>query len=143
VTLKFAHVGLVVSDLDRMVEFYSLLGFKEFFRIRRDEPWIGEIVGRKGADIEIVHMATEGDECRIELLRYLEGPEYFGVSQRAHLSMWTDDLDKNLAKVGNSVCLSMLSERVVTIPDGPNKGMRVVYLLDPEGSVFELMERAK
>jgi catechol 2,3-dioxygenase-like lactoylglutathione lyase family enzyme len=145
--LRFAHVGLVVHDLDRMCAFYRALGFSEFFRIRRDEPWIGEIVGLPSADIEIVHLATANDGCRIELLHYrFPGQIRTQGIRRTHLSLWTDDIDTHIGRALNAGAkiLSLTSEsskNTVTIPDGPNKGMRVVYLVDPEDNIVEMMQR--
>jgi catechol 2,3-dioxygenase-like lactoylglutathione lyase family enzyme len=141
--LKFAHVGIVVHDMDLMEEFYAQIGFKQFFRIRRDEPWIGEIVDVQGADIEIVHMASPKDECRIELLRYkglLEPIAFYERRPYTHFCMWTDSI-ASMTHVVTGAGGHIVSTHVVTIPDGTNKGTRVCYFSDPEGNMFELMQR--
>lgn len=142
--MKFAHVGIVVRDLARMEEFYKALGFKEFFRIRRDEEWISKITGVEKADIDIVHLASEGDGCRIELLHYRGAPQVWislvGAPHK-HFAMWVEDIEHMYRKAfWCGAC--KVSEEPVTIPDGPNKGMKVCYMADPEGNVFEMMQKA-
>lgn len=141
--MKFAHVGIVVRDLDRMCEFYKNLGFKEFFRIRRDEDWIAKVTGVENADIDIVHLASPGDECRIELLHYHNSPQVWIMSIQMppkHFAMWVEDIDA-LHLRAFACGAHPVSETPVEIPDGPNKGMKVCYMADPEGNVFEMMQR--
>lgn len=142
--MKFAHVGIVVRDLVRMEEFYKALGFKEFFRIRRDEDWISKVTGVEKADIDIVHLASPEDGCRIELLYYHGAPKItFQVvgAPHKHFAMWVDDIEEIYRKAFWSGAYK-ISEEPVEIPDGPNKGMKVCYMADPEGNVFEMMQRA-
>lgn len=143
--MKFAHVGIVVRNLERMVEFYTGLGFKEFFRIRRDEEWISKVTGVAHADIDIVHLASPGDEMRIELLHYRDTPQVFldyspGLPPK-HFAMWVDNIE-GMSSRALLYGARDISTWPVEIPDGPNKGMKVCYMADPEGNVFEMMQKA-
>ena len=46
------HINLVVSDLERSVNFYTeLLGFREFQRAHLEGEWIESIIGLKNVRV--------------------------------------------------------------------------------------------
>jgi catechol 2,3-dioxygenase-like lactoylglutathione lyase family enzyme len=142
--LRFAHVGIVVHDLDRMCAFYRALGFSEFFRIRRDEPWIGEMLGLPGAAVEIVRMASANDLCRIELLHYIS-PSRPRRDPGGHmlLALWTQEIDARIelaVRAGGFVRSMPPGSNTVEIPAGEDKGTRIAYLADPEGNTVCLQQ---
>ena len=68
------HINLVVSNLERSVQFYTtLLGFKEVRRAHLEGKWIESIVGLKGVRAEVVYLLAPAGEPRLELL-YYESP---------------------------------------------------------------------
>ena len=65
------HINLVVSDLERSVQFYTeLLGFKEMRRARLEGQWIESIIGLKDVRANVVYVVAPAGEPRLELLCY-------------------------------------------------------------------------
>jgi len=128
------HVGIVVArdKVADAVRTYLQLGYKPKLWVRRDAPWIGEMVGRPGADIEIVHMAKEGHTVGIELLAYFKDGPPIGVH---HLAFEVESI--------SDVCASMEAKilGMSTIPDGPNVGACCAYVRAPSGETLELIVR--
>ena len=134
--MRFGHVGLTVSELDKSVKFYEGLGFKTFFRIRRkDAPWLDARVGIKNLDIEFCHMQNE-EGVYIELLKYwchadaLPNLSFPCFSGHMHFSLIVADPQKYS---GESI-------ENTRIPDGPNAGKRGFYMQDPDGHTIEILE---
>jgi catechol 2,3-dioxygenase-like lactoylglutathione lyase family enzyme len=136
---KIQHLGITVFNLDRSVVFYKALGLKCTYIVRRKEKFIGDITGMPGADIEVAYLKPSEGDVFIELLRYHE-PE--GEPQdpstnrpgNAHVCIEVKSLDDTLAGGLEPI-------GAATIPDGPNKGCRVAYIRDPDGTTIELFEK--
>ncbi len=125
--MKLVHVGIVVSaagGIGAAANQYKLLGYTENFTRRRKDPWIGELVGIPGADIEIMHLHREGDPVGIELLAYWKpdpGPR-LGIQ---HLCYEVEDLDAALTAAPYR---NLFLRGRATIPDGPYAGTKCAYL---------------
>jgi catechol 2,3-dioxygenase-like lactoylglutathione lyase family enzyme len=141
-----AHAGLVVKNMDRMIDFYRhTFGF---------EVVIDTQVGGKEAD-DIVDFPVESErivvmklaETQIELLEYrptgrsypddYKSNDLFGV----HLALLTDDMEKDYATL-KAKGVSMISNGPQTIPDTHPifAGTKVLYIRDPEGHPLELIQ---
>ncbi|OHB94024.1 MAG: hypothetical protein A2Z57_01035, partial [Planctomycetes bacterium RIFCSPHIGHO2_12_39_6] len=94
------HINLVVSDLERSVQFYTkLLGFRETKRAHLEGKWIETIVGLKGISADVVYIMAPAGEPRLELLCYKSPKgEAIPVNSLAntiglrHIAMRVDDI---------------------------------------------------
>jgi hypothetical protein len=129
--MRLDHIGIVVrtDGIDQAIGRYEQLGYKMSMRIRRDEPWIGKIVGRQGADIEIVHMRRDDDPVGVELLAYYSSDRPHPGTQ--HMAFWVDEMP--------SMSFWSIKLGEDEIPDGPNKGVRCSYWSSECGDIVELM----
>jgi len=147
---RIDHVNLVVSDLDRMVEFYSaVLGLKVSKRVSIGGEWIGAVVGLGEVNADVVYLDfAEGP--RLELIRYhsrklarppgIDQPNAPGLR---HLAFTVTDIDALVARLrGRGVRffseVQQVPDSQVTYAGGVRK--RLVYFQDPEGNLLELCE---
>jgi len=144
------HINLVVSNLDRSVQFYTdLLGFKEVRRAHLEGQWIESIVGLKGVRAEVVYLLAPAGEPRLELLCY-ESPRGESIQANSlantiglrHIALQVDDIHgavNHLKEAG----VTILSEPVA-VPKSAIKhdaGRKILcYFLDPDGILLELAE---
>ena len=144
------HINLVVSNLNRSVQFYTnLLGFKEVRRAYLEGDWIESIVGLKGVRAEVVYLLAPAGEPRLELL-YYESPrgELIQANSLAntiglrHIAFQVEDIHraiKHLKEAG----VTLLSEPVA-VPKSAIKhdaGQKTLcYFFDPDGVLLELAE---
>lgn len=121
---KFAYVGIRVTDLQRSINFYTLvLGMKVASRSKIEKT--------KG---EVVNLQSEKDGFVLELNHYDEDSPYntkYIVGEGLdHLAFSVDDLDKALEearKAGHKTILDMKAN-----------GSRWAYIEDPDGMWIEL-----
>ena len=141
--MKFRHVGITVSDLERSIYFYrDVLGFS----IVREMDEIGEHIdnfsGLKGVDVRTVKMSGD-DGSMIELLYYRSHPESCSdnLSQTitkigcSHFAVTVDDLMVLYSRLlDNKVC-------VICEPQySPDGNVRLTFCRDPDGTLIELVE---
>lgn len=144
------HINIVVTDLERMVRFYTdLLGNRVTKRVTISGEWIDRVVGLTGAKGEVVYLELPSGP-RIELIRYLSpagsSPEGLDISNTfgiRHIAFKVEDIDAVYGKL-KAAGVEFLSE-VQIVPDsqvtyagGVRK--RLVYFRDPEGNLLELCE---
>lgn len=130
------HHGLIVSDLDRSVEFYrDVLGLDVLTRFTVGGEGFETAVGIDGASAELVHLDAGG--ARLELASY--EPEGEAIEPQlnqpgsTHFGLAVDDL----ASVADA-----LPDDVETIsgPRTTESGTTIMFLVDPEGNLVELLE---
>jgi len=68
--MSLRHVGIVVRDLDKMIEFYRLLGFEIFDSGDIEGELIDDLIQINNTNIKIVKMKSLQDDSIIELLKY-------------------------------------------------------------------------
>lgn len=138
------HTSFVVSDLDRSIEFYRLLGAELEWRADRDT--IAPLrfqVGYPDAVISIAQPVMPGGTHRLELIQYLtptgdaRPPERCGVGA-AHLCLIVDDIHAEIGRL-NAAGVSFVSAPQY-FDDGPDAGIWAVYFLDPDGITMELTQ---
>ena len=144
------HINLVVSDLERSVQFYTkLLGFRETKRAHLEGKWIETIVGLKGISADVVYIMAPAGEPRLELLCYKSPKgEAIPVNSLAntiglrHIAMRVDDIH-NMTKRLKEAGVKVISEPVV-VPASTithEAGQKTLfYILDPDGILLELAE---
>ncbi len=139
---SFNHTGIVVDDLDAMVDFYcGTLGLQEHHRIESAAPPEGDHTGIPGAKRTLVFVGFE-DGHRIELVKFHEpssGPGHQRISQLGtnHICFNVTDLEKTHAD------LSAAGVKFVTEPkfrDTDNGRRGIVYASDPEGNWLEFIQ---
>lgn len=146
--LRYRHVGITVSDLERSISFYTkAFGFALKFRVTRNEPFIQEIVGMPGIEIEIAMLVYE--DLNLELLHY-KGPRWIGGrgsphspandTSRAghvHLCFEVGMFEMTEAKLYG---LGAFKVGSATIPDGPQKGAITGYFKGLDGETIEIFQ---
>ena len=139
--LRWSHVGLCVSDLDRAMRFYcDGLGCQPAQRYELDGtslPGLAEALEVDRPAIVVSQMITHG-ALRIELLGW-KAPTPVGSPSHArnqmgltHLSFFVADIDatvERLVEVGGRLLPSTRQ----------SPGVDLVFLADPDGTRVELM----
>ena len=140
-SIRFSHVGVCVSDLERSVRFYEGLGFE-----RAQSHEVGEEFGAlmeiDGVRLESQFLRQEG--VTIELLHFA-APGHSGAGTRrplnelglTHLSVRVDDVDAALRTV-EALGGSVVRGTRTTFGDG-EAALDFVYCTDPDGVRVELM----
>jgi lactoylglutathione lyase len=140
----FHHVGITVRSLSESLAFYrDLLGFEEVFSWNPQAPYIGVLVGYPEVDLKAAILRVPNSDTRLELLEY-GGVAGEPIDSRngnpgtAHIALFVTNLDamyESLSKAGISAVSPPVTPTI-----GPNKGGRVVYMIDPDGVRVELIE---
>ena len=145
---RITHIGLCVGDLDRSERFYTeALGFEVVGRMSVDDPAGAPLLGMgdldAGMGLDLVYLEHSG--LRIELLGWsnptAEGdgsPRPMNRLGLTHLSIRVDDvwaLAERVRAAGGTV----VDGSEVTFSGG-NRGL---MLLDPDGTLLELIERTR
>jgi lactoylglutathione lyase len=120
--VKYLHTMVRVSDLEKSMAFYALLGLHE---IRRHES--------EGGRFTLVYLAAEGDEdCPLELTYNWDGDEGLPSDSRhfGHLAY----------SVGNvyEMCQHLM-DNGVTINRPPRDG-RMAFIRSPDNISVELLQ---
>jgi catechol 2,3-dioxygenase-like lactoylglutathione lyase family enzyme len=136
------HTSFTVSDLDRSVQFYTeALGMKLLNVSERDPAFSEKVTGIPGAHLRIAYVEAAG-YC-IELIQYL-APPAVKIDTRtcnvgsAHLAFNVDDL-QGMYEEMSAKGVTFISPPC-TIPAGPNKGGKAVYLEDLDNNTLEFIE---
>jgi len=144
--IGFYHSGVTVSSLEVSLRFYrDVLGLPVQMSRRVTEPYVFEGTGVPASALTIAFLSVPGSDAQIELL------EYEGVDRRparsepsdpgnAHLCLFVDDLEAMHARLV-AAGFGARSAGPVDIPLGPNKGGKLLYAIDPDGTYVELLQR--
>ena len=139
------HIGIQVADIDRSVEFYrDQLGFALMKRWAMTEPYVQKIVGYyPDVRLEIALLQIPGAVVELEVLEYRGVPRSpvdpaTANPGTAHFSLFVDDLDSMYARLA-AAGVRFVSE-VQTSVAGPNRGAKIVYMLDPDDIRVELVQ---
>jgi len=139
------HVGIQVRDVERSVRFYEgQLGLELVDRWSMNEEYVQKVVGyHPDVTLEIALLRIPGSDVFLEILEY-RGVDSTPVDPATanpgtgHFCLFVEDLDSLYARLGSEGVefVSALQTPVV----GPNKGGRLVYMLDPDGIRVELVQ---
>ena len=144
------HLNIVVTDIERSVQFYTgLLGFRQTAEVHLEGDWIGRIVGLEGVKARAVFIEPPVGGPRIELLQYttptgaaLPENSRANTGGLRHLAFRVDDITAMAAKL-RAAGVTLFSEPV-RVPAGVVKfaagDKTLVYFLDPDGVILELAE---
>jgi catechol 2,3-dioxygenase-like lactoylglutathione lyase family enzyme len=139
--LRFSHVGICVSDLERSLAFWRELGFREVKRLDVAGDASDTLLGLHDVDLRAVFLERDG--VRIELLCYA-APGHRGVGEPrpmnalglTHLSLRVDDLDATLAALEQAGGRVLHATRVFN----EELACSAVFVTDPDGTRVELIE---
>ena len=138
------HTGLTVRSLSRSLYFYQeLLKLQLVFAWNPKAEYLSKVTGYENADFHIAVLKVPGLDYFIELLEYrnvevVDIDHGNGNPGIAHIAFKVDNLEKwyNYLKSKN---VNSISDPV-TPEIGPNKGGRLVYMVDPDGYRIELIQ---
>jgi len=141
------HVGLIVADLDRAVEFWcGRLGLRLLNRVTETGQDIASLIGEDSVEVEIADLRA-GDGRIIELIRYVRPAGQpiqarSSVPGRSHIALRVDDLDTALERIQGSQARQISRHPVLLHdPGGPWDGVACCYIADPDGNIVELVQR--
>jgi lactoylglutathione lyase len=126
--MSLSHTCYRIFEIDRSVDFYTALGFKELRRVPiRDE-----------ATNVFMNLPEDGDEPRLELTYNFAQSEPYDIGTGyGHIAITTADLDGTLGQLAQR---GIEPEKPpYTIREGGN---RLCFVRDPDGYRIELIERA-
>ena len=69
--LKMDNVGIVVEDLDPVIEFFGVLGLELEGKGIVEGEWAGRVTGLGDQQVEIAMMRTPDGHSRLELSRFI------------------------------------------------------------------------
>ncbi len=147
---RIDHLNLVVTDLDRMIEFYTeVLGLKLTKRVTISGEWVAATVGLPEVHADVVYLdLAEGP--RIELIRYnvpamdrpqnIDKPNAPGLR---HFAFTVTDIDAVAGRLRDRGVrffsdIQSVPSTQVSYAGGVRK--RIIYFRDPEGNLLELCE---
>ena len=140
--IRFRHVGIVVSDLEKSVNFYSnIFNFKIKRKMDESGIFFENLLGQKNIRAPTVKMSDSSDEISLELLHFNPNqnsrttpPNCTDVGP-THFALTVDNIDSIYNKLvkGNYVTISkpLLSD---------DKLAKVFFCKDPDGSLIEIVE---
>lgn len=135
------HVGLVVADLPKAINFWcGLMGFVVERRMEEFGPHIDLMMGLKDVRVTTVKLLAPDGNC-LELLRFHSHPdkqEWEGkpyTTGFTHIALTVINLDEKFKR---------LQQAGVTFPAmpqfSPDGRVKVIYAKGPEGVLLELVE---
>ena len=138
------HTGIVVTDMDRSVEFYrDLLGLKTAIDFTEEGEFIDTILGMVGVRLRMVKLAApEGG--MIELLQYLSHPETRVPDARicqigpTHVAFTVDDVEETYRQWSERGIPFVSPPQLA--PDGKAK---LAFCRDPDGTFLEIVEEVQ
>jgi catechol 2,3-dioxygenase-like lactoylglutathione lyase family enzyme len=139
---RMGNMGIVVEDLEGMIEFFRELGLELEGRGMVEGEWAGRVTGLGDQRVEIAMMRTSDGHGRLELSRFLKPPVVADhrtapVNALGYLRvMFTvDDLDETLARL-TKLGAQLVSSEVVQYEDA----YRLCYIRAPDGLLIGLAE---
>ena len=135
------HFGIVVSDIEKSLEFYrDILGFKIKIDALEEGKFIDTILGLKDVKVRTVKMVAD-DGNLIELLWYQshkgkkrENYEIFDIGA-SHPAFTVENLDYEYKRLNEK------GIKFISLPQvSPNGKTKVAFCYDPDGAPVELVE---
>lgn len=141
----FDHVTFVVGDVDRVREFFALLGFREDKSVVISGAKFADYMGVPGIEAEHVTLVLAGATPRteIQLLKYRqprgsgEIPRHGSAGRTRpgfnHICFAVDDIETEIARLRRAGV--ELLNQIMEFHD-----RKLVFLAGPEGIIVELSE---
>ena len=142
----FFHAGITVSDMRRSLAFYrDGLGLEFDWEKTGNADHIRELIALDFEELYNVFLNIPGGGV-VELLEY-RGIERLSAAARpcdpgsGHLCLYVDDIEAAVERARQFGGRTR-SNAPVTSPAGPTRGMKFVYIADPDGFIIELLQPA-
>lgn len=138
------HTGITVSSLERSLDFWvRVLGFEHLYTWTFERSdFIEGLVGVPGSAMRLAMVAGPGHD--IELLEYSAPADRTTYRPRScdvgsvHIGLHVADLDALLERLEAEKWHAVGS--VQTVAEGDRKGLRLVYVRDPDGVTLEFLQ---
>lgn len=139
------HTGITVSSLERSLEFWvGALGFEHLYTWEFEpSEFIEQLVGVPGAAMRLAMVAGPGH--KVELLEYSAPADRTAYRPRScdvgsvHIGFEVANLDALLDRLAAAQWHAVGD--VQTVADGDRKGLRLVYVRDPDGVTLEFLQQ--
>ena len=140
--MRFTHLGICVSDLERSLAFYrDALGFAVESELSVDGEPSETLLRLRPVKLRAVYLVRDG--VRIELLHYASPGHAGDGSPRAmnqlgltHLSFRVDDLAAAAARLETHGARVLPDTRI----DNELLRAKALFATDPDGTLIELVE---
>lgn len=138
---EIRHTGIVVSNMDRSLEFYrDIIGLKIVKEFTEKGKYIDSISGISGIHLRMVKLVAD-DGSMIELLQYLSHPNKPPIKSKiydigcSHIAFTVENIDREYERLlANNIkfnCPPYIS---------PDNYAKVTFCHDPDGTNIELVE---
>ena len=138
---RMDNVGIVVEDLEGVIDFFRELGLDLEGRATIEGEWAGRVTGLGDQTVEVAMMRTPDGHSRLELSRFLAPPTVEDhrtapVNSLGYLRVMfaVDDIDETLERLRNRG--AQLVGEVVQYKDA----YRLCYIRGPEGLLIGLAQ---
>lgn len=143
--MKIDHLNIVCSNLEKSATFYeTLFGFRRGFQAHLQGDWIAEVTGLPGAEAHCRFLDPPDGGTRIELISYIHPTgatvptnsraNTFGLR---HFAFEVDDIDLLLLKLEKQGVVPLSPPVAVPFQVASLGTKRLLYFLDPDGSLVE------
>ena len=141
-TARYDHTGFITHSIEESVAFWrDVLGFRAEQPGSRSEPWISRFMGVANADVRLVHLYGLG--THIEFIEFVS-PKGDAIRPAAnapgaaHICLRVKELEPVRAAIlANG---GALQGDTAEITEGIARGLRGLYMRDPNGIMIELVE---
>ncbi|HEY9205596.1 MAG TPA: VOC family protein [Candidatus Methanoperedens sp.] len=131
------HIGIMVNDLQKSVDFYtSVLGFSVATKIEMAEAGISAVfIEKNGSKIELMEYRGKKIPERSEVAKLKLGENSIPIND--HITFSVDDIESTVNEFKKKGVVFDLE------PMQLEKGMKLAYFKDPNGVPIELIEYIK
>ena len=142
------HIGLVASDLDRTVDFYSVvLDRAPLERVRWEgeaAEYVADMLASPGLTLRAAFFDFPYSPTVLEIIEYsnLDRQDTSGLVPTSvgatHIGFYVESVDEAAERLG-AAGIAFIAPPV-DIPYGPYRGGRTAYFRDPDGVNLQIME---
>ncbi|MDD5372771.1 MAG: VOC family protein [Sulfurimonas sp.] len=139
--IKLRHIGIVVRDLKKSIEFYEdLFALEVVNEMLEEGKYVEDLVGIKDASIKWAKLKAM-DGTVFELLEYKNSPFHEKDNYPAnrlgfsHVAVSVEDIDVVYEKLQEYKC--KCNSKPLLSPDGK---VKVIYCHDIDGTILEIVE---
>lgn len=139
---RIDHLNIVVSDLKKTKNFFTLLGFEASPEAELSGKWISEVVGLEEVEAKYIALRHPESTVTIELIHYISPlPETTPEENRPntvglrHLAFAVDNIESAVKRL-QAAGIEFMSE----VKTYPATGKKIVYSRGPDEIILELAE---
>lgn len=142
---RMDNIGIVVEDLEPMIEFFIALGLELEGRGVIEGEWAGQVTGLGNQTVEVAMMRTPDGHSRLELSRFI-APQVIADHRNSPVNALgylramfaVDDIDETVAKLKEHGA-ELVSSEIVRYEDS----YRLCYIRGPENILLGIAEELK